>query len=394
MMKSAALLVTVSLLSLGSLLSGCGLTPTEGEEALEKSLSEVVEKDDAVRNAALHVDSELLQLDQTWGMGVANAGAGDDMTASSPYLSASVGKLFTSATIMVLADEGALALDDDITRWLDPELIAGLPVTGGDAALDEITLRRLMGHRSGLPDYFSGETRGGAPTVLELMTDEPGRSWTPESLLQYTKDHFAAVGGPGEVFEYADTNYDLLGLVIEAATGEAFHEVVRAKILDPLALNSTWYHQHEAPPEGLASYADVWLEDHNAAGTAALSLDWAGGGLATTSDDLARFLRSLSEGEPVSLERFQEVWSADAVTEGVDYGYGLWRVRPAELSIFLRGFPDMLGVSGATGSYAYYIPEYDAVVTGTFDQLLYEEEHIVFLVSEVLPVLERVRVED
>jgi len=229
------------------------------------------------------------------------------------------------------------------------------------------------------------------PTVLELLVQEPNRTWTPDQTIAYATDHFAPVGPPGETFAYADTNYDLIGQVVEAATERSFHEVVRERILEPLELETTWYHQHEDAPDGAPALADAWIEDHNVVGTPAMSVDWAGGGLATTTADLATFLRGLQEGRPVGLDRFQDVWTEDAIHRGIDYGAGLWRIRPGRLSPFLGGAPEMVGVSGVTGSFAYLVPEMDAVITGSFDQTTQEEDHVVFLVTKVLLPLRRMR---
>lgn len=365
------------------LLPACGLMPAETEDKLARSVEKIVDRKDEVHHAVLHVSSSQLDIDGTWAFG--DAQSGEAMTADTPFVSASIGKLFTATAVLALADEGALSLDDDLTVWLEDDLLEDLPVKG---SADEVTLRMLLSHHSGLPDYFVDETHDGTPNVMTLITTEPNRSWTPESLLQYTGRHFDPVGNPGELFHYADTNYDLLGLVIESATDLPFHEAVRALVLEPLALTSTWYYNLEPAPAEVPTPADPWFEETNIAGVPALSLDWAGGGLMTTTADLAAFLRGLEAGTPVALERFQESWTTDALTDGVDYGYGLWRVRPDGLSRWLSS-PEMIGVSGFTGSYLYLVPETDTLITGTFDQSLYAEEHIIYLVTKVLPLLDR-----
>jgi CubicO group peptidase (beta-lactamase class C family) len=254
-------------------------------------------------------------------------------------------------------------------------------VEGGDAALKEITVRRLLAQRSGLPDYYEGRTVDGAPNVAELLVEAPDRIWTPRLLLDYTKRHYEAAGLPGELFLYADTNYDLLGFIVESATGQAFHEVLDERILLPLKLENTWMHARSD-----AAYADVWFEDHNVAGTPATSLDWAGGGVATTAEDLRRYLRSLLEGQPVSLDSLQAEWSEEAIARGIDYGYGLWRIRPDGLFFLFRDYPELIGASGSTGSFLYWAPEYDAVIAGTFNQTGFQRNHVAFLIR-VLTVL-------
>ena len=163
----------------------------------------------------------------------------------------------------------------------------------------------------------------------------------------------------------------------------------------PLGLDRTWYHAYTnpsrtGPPDADANgYADVFAGDVNLAGVPALSLDGAGGGLATTVADLDAFMRGLLDGEPVHLDDFGWEWTNDAITKGIDYGYGLWRIRPAGILFLLRGYPELFGVSGSTGTFVYYVPEYDAVIAGGFNQTGYQEDHVRFLLK-VLDVLAKV----
>jgi CubicO group peptidase (beta-lactamase class C family) len=120
-----------------------------------------------------------------------------------------------------------------------------------------------------------------------------------------------------------------------------------------------------------------------------LTLEVAGGGLATTVEDLRIFLRSLVSGQPVGLESFQSEWSRDALNRGIDYAYALWRIRPGGLFFLFKGYPEILGVSGATASFLYWVPEYDAVIAGSFNQTDYQRQHVSFLIK-VLRELSRV----
>jgi D-alanyl-D-alanine carboxypeptidase len=369
-----------------ALLIGCSRSnpPEQAESELEALLRKTVTKNETIRNAVLLVESPELGINGAWAAGIADERSGAEMTVATPFLSASIGKLFTATLVISLAEEGILSLDDSLVDWLDASLIAGIPVQGGDTALGDVTIRRLLAQRSGLPDYFEGQTADGAPSIFELLVEAPERIWTPILLLDYVKSHYEPTGAPGEAFLYADTNYDLLGLIVEEATGQAFHEVLAERIFQPLGLQNTWMYTRSNAP-----YADVWIEDFNAARAPALSLDWAGGGLATTVGDLQTFLRSLLDGRPTSLESFQVEWTENAIAKGIDYGYGLWRIRPGKLSFLLKSYPEILGVSGSTGSFVYWVPEYDAVIVGSFNQTNYREKHVVFLIK-VLRVLSRV----
>jgi len=359
------------------------LSPGGAVERLERALARRASRAD-VHNAALRVDAPSRGVSGSWAVG--HAAPGIAMTTDTPFLSASVGKLFTAATALSLAQRGALQLDAPVARYLPPGTLDALPLEG-DPNL--ITLRSILAHRSGLPDYFDGKTRDRAPNVRALVVAEPERRWSREALLGYTSAHFAPLGRPGQVFGYADTNYDLLGLVIEAVTGSPWHQAVRREVIDPLGLTATWYHDLEVAPAGVPALASAWIGRHQVTGTAAISVDQAGGGLATTLTDLARFARALDAGHPVPRATFED-FTADAITRGIDYGLGMWRIRPVRLTWGLARLPDMLGVSGVTGSFVYLVPDLGAVVAGTFNQTNLSQGAIRFLVGDVLGTLSRV----
>jgi len=231
--------------------------------------------------------------------------------------------------------------------------------------------------------------KDGAKGLMGIWVEEPDRRWSREQLLDYAREHYTPFGAPGEVFLYSDLNYDLLGLAIEVATGQPYTHVVRERVLEPLGLKQTWYYQVESPPAGLSRHADVWFGETNLARAGALTGDQAGGGLATTVGDLSLLMRGLERGEPVSLDRLGADWTEDAMSSGLDYGYGTWRWRPGGVFFMMSSLPNLRGVSGSSNSFAY-ITDDGAVITGTFDQADPPSRHVQFVLSQVLPTLMRV----
>jgi len=395
--RRAGFIAVLSLATLSLAASCASYDAHDAASALDDALLAAVRDDGDVRHAAMWVDAPRHGIDHGFAHGVADAESARAMTVDTPFFAASTGKLFVAAAILSFVDEGALSLDDAVSERVPLASFAGLPVTGGDDALARVTIRQLLAHRSGLPDYFSGTSHDGAPNVFALLVDNPARVWTRDDLFAYTRAHFAPIGAPGERFHYADTNYDLLGLVLEVLGGAPFHQVVRARVVDPLGLRHTWYHAFESPPDDTPPLADVFVDDANLKGAAALSADQAGGGLATTAGDLRLFVRALARKDAEKgsvLDRLATEFTDDAMHAGIDVGLCAWRIRPGGIFFALGGLPVLVGHSGATGVWAYYVPEHDAVLTGAVSQARWQEKHIEFLLSEVLPVLARTSLVD
>ncbi len=130
---------------------------------------------------------------------------------------ASVTKAFTAAVVMQQIEEGRLSLDDTVERWV-PGLLAK-----GDA----ITVRNLLGHTSGLPEYTKGEK------FIEAFTS--GEDLSPREIVSFVSSKPLAFE-PGTRYEYSDTDNIVLGLIIEAASGRSYEQELHSRILEPVEL--------------------------------------------------------------------------------------------------------------------------------------------------------------
>jgi CubicO group peptidase (beta-lactamase class C family) len=369
-----------------------GLDPADAMDKLQRAVVQAVDGE-SIRHAVLYVDAPRTGITQTWAAGVADVRDGRSLLPETPFLSASIGKIAVAATAFALAADGQLDLDGPVAATVSSDVLAGLPVVGGEAANARITARMLLANRSGLPDYYDDQVhpaKDGAPSVGQLLATEPERRWTRNQLVDYAREHYAPFAAPGERFLYSDLNWDLLGLVIEGVAGRPFHAVVRERVLGPLAMTHTWYHAFEQRPEHVDDIADAFIGESNIARSPSLTLDQAGGGLATTADDLGKLIRGLEGGRPVSLDRLATDWTEDAMSRGLDYGYGTWRWRPGRIFPLAWQLPQLVGVSGSTNSFAYLTGKGD-VITGTLDQADDPSRHVRFLLTKVLPVLQRAK---
>jgi D-alanyl-D-alanine carboxypeptidase len=204
---------------------------TDLNERLQSILSDLVRKDGSVKNCVLSVmtgDGSLL-----WSGAAGIAREDVPMTGDTPIYIASITKLYTATAVMLLIEKGNLWLDDPVAKYLPSELISGIHVYKGKDYSEEITVRELLSHTSGIADYYSDKARDGK-NLFELFIANPDRSKFP----------------PGTDTSYSDTNYQLLGKVIEAVSGKPLHVFYEDFLFRPLGLGNTWLVGHCRSEEG------------------------------------------------------------------------------------------------------------------------------------------------
>ncbi len=336
----------------------------------------------AVHNAFLAVYSEPLDIDWNWAEGTFKDGT--PVTQQNPFHTASIGKTFTATVVAMLKEEGLLNYTDPIAQHLDAEVMQHLHVFNGVDHSNKILVQHLLQHRSGLPDYFEDRPDSGQ-SVMELMLEDPDHFWTPSEALAFAKTELKPHFEPGTDYYYTDTEYVLLGIIIQNITGKPLHVVFRERIFEPLGMKHTSMHLRSEPIEATDRMAEVYADDLEISSFRSISADWAGGGLLTTCHDLMVFHRALVGGRLIGKGSFAEMQQWTPASKGMYYGYGLYRIRLKELFFTL---PDvtLIGHSGSTGSFMYHCPEWNVYITGSFNQLGYLKNHIIFL-SKVLSIL-------
>jgi D-alanyl-D-alanine carboxypeptidase len=272
------------------------------------------------------------------------------------FHSASVGKLMTATLIFMAIEEEKLALETRVNSILQKEKLDGLFVFKNADYQSEVTIRHLLGHTSGVNDYYESKTFDGS-----LFTDDMIKNadtfWTPAELLKYTRERQKAIAKPGEKFIYSDTGYILLGLIIEAVYGMPFHQALHTYIFQPANMKETHlcFYSDGFDQKALAP---VYINGVDVRLFRSLSADFSGGGLSTTAEDLLRFLDFLQN------ERFIHQKSLDHMTnfehryrQGLHYGLGMMQVRFEEFFFLLKGLPRLHGHLGVTGVHAWYDPK-------------------------------------
>ena len=251
--------------------------------------------------------------------GVANA-AGQPLNPQTPFRVGSISKTFIGVIILQLVDEGRIDLDRPVSDYL-PEAIVG-----GD-----VTVRSLLNHRSGLPDTTDQE-----PFNDDVLAQRD-RSFTPDEVLEYVSDLPART--PDRRFSYSNTNYVLLGQVVEMLDGVDLNTALQKRIVEPLDLEATVFASSGTVPEELAAgwSPGILKGDPNESYKSIATSTFAAGDLVSTTDDLRRFLAALFEGDLVSEESLAEVIAKSV--DGYGYGLGLGRLAPGGPA-WLRPTPD------------------------------------------------------
>jgi D-alanyl-D-alanine carboxypeptidase len=255
----------------------------------------------------------------------------------------SVGKTYVAAVAMQLVHEGLLDLDAPISEYLGNEpWFPRLPNHS------DVTVRHLMTHTSGIIRYEFDDR-----FISDLLA-APEKVWQPEELLAYlfdTEPPFV----PGEGWDYSDTNYIILGMIIELVTGNTYYDEMRRRLLEPLQLNNTVPTNTRRVPGLVQGYAGVdnLFRVPDAVivnGVFAINpqFEWTGGGIASTTEDLARWAKALYEGKAFDNSMLPIMLEGVPARLGPETEYGL--------GVIIR--PTPLGVSwGHSGFFPGYLTE-------------------------------------
>jgi CubicO group peptidase (beta-lactamase class C family) len=239
------------------------------------------------------------------GWGQANVELRAPATDSTVYQSGSLGKQFTAALVLQLAAEGKLGLDQPIRRYL----------TEGPPAWDSITIRHLLTHTSGIPDYTD--------SVVDLRRD-----YTEAQLVRVAAG-LTPLFPPGEHWRYSNTGYVLLGAIIRRVTGTFYGDLLRRRIFLPLGMRSARIiSEAEIVPNRAAGY--------RLSGDTLLNQEWVAPLLNTTADgslyltvrDLARWVVGWDAGAVLSARDRDQAWTPVRLEDRTSYPYGFgWELN-------------------------------------------------------------------
>jgi len=286
---------------------------------------------------------------------------GEKVSKDAQFKIASITKPFVATIILQLAEEGKLQLDDKVYEYLksiDFLDFENFHFYEKEPCAKSITIEQLLSHRTGLADIFNDK---GFRFYLGVFLNKK-KQYSPEAIVKKyfkyglnQKTHFK----PGEGFFYSDMNYVLLGLLIQQIEKMPLAEAIRTRILEPLNMKNTYLEFYE-PSKGNHQQVHQYIKktDMTKVNT---SFDWAGGGLVSTTADLAIFIKALFNGQLISNASLQKMTSMKFTQEHHNrYGLGLYESK-YDGDIYY-------GHYGFYGSYLGYCPEKKIVIAYNISQ--------------------------
>jgi len=292
-------------------------------------------------------------------------GSSGNLNIQSQYYIASVTKLYITAIILKLTDEEKLDFEDKISKFLTDKIMENLHVFKEVDYSKELNVRHLLSNTSGLADYFEQERENGKSLKEELISKKD-QKWTCEKAVQISKKMGARFkpGQKGKAY-YSDTNFQLLGRIIENITGKNLSKALNDFIFNPLELKQTYLYQDvfDTTP------SKFYYKDKPIHIPQAMSSFGADGGIVSTAGESLTFLRAFFEGKLFSKKYINEIQEWNNIFFPFQYGMGIAKFKLPRFFSPFKPFPELIGHPGSTGSFVYYCPKKDIYIAGTINQV-------------------------
>ena len=337
---------------------------TFGQMTTEKEKSFQAVLDKTVDNKKVFGTSFAIKKDSsTW------QGSSGNMNIDQPYFIASTTKLFTTAIILKLRAEGKLSLDDKISKYIDKSILSGLLIYKGKEYSQDLTIKHLLSHTSGLPDYFQGKGANGKSLENEI-TEGNDQFWTFEQAIERTKK-MASLFAPGTKGKanYSDANFQLLGKIIETITHKSYSENCQEIIIKPLGLPKTYLYQDSTDKTPKILY----YKSKELNIPKAMTSFGADGGVVSTSSDMLVFIEAFFTGKLFPQTYIDELQKWNKIFFPMQSGIGIHLFKLPWIFNPTGAVPYFIGHSGLSGALAYYSPKENIFIVGTVNQVAHPD---------------------
>ena len=333
------------------------MTRTRNKKLLHQSLQKIVDNKN-IFSVAMKVENG--SGDISW------SGAAGDMNVDSKYFIASVTKMYITVIVMKLIEEDKIALEDLISKHLPDHYSNDLHVLKGADYSNQLTIKHLISNTSGIPDYFFHKQKNGKTVADELLdgNDEPWPLDRTIGLIKKLKPNFK----PGAKAAYSDSNYQLLGKIIEEVSGQPIQEVMKRYIFEPLGLKNTYIYDDPTDTSPAPFYygsKKLWLPQY----MASIAPE---GGIVSTVDEMMVFLKAFFTGRFFPVEKLASLkeWKMILPPPGLFlFGIGLEKLWIPWIFSPIKYPGEILGFWGQTGTFAFYNPKSDLYFCGVMNQI-------------------------
>jgi D-alanyl-D-alanine carboxypeptidase len=258
-------------------------------------------------------------------------------------------KMFTATSILQLVEKKKISLQSRLVDILpNPALYNGLSTINGRNYIDSVRIFHLLNHSSGLPDYFLD---GKDEDEIALHGDSSLR-FTPEQLISMAKKN-KPYFIPGSGFKYSNTNYILLGMIIEKLSGMKYYQYIQLNILDPLKMTHTFFASQKSPINRAPGHF------HGKKITMPATLAGAAGEIISTLDDMQIFITAWSIGrlfsEKTTMEMIKKEYFRQMSGDMIKYGLGVINILDLSLGHAGQtfGFEFYAGHTGTGSSFVF-----------------------------------------
>ncbi len=326
----------------------------EAEATLEKLLEEAIyDSFDQVPGISMTVIAPTANINWTGAKGFDSVKKEHELSADQPFRIASVTKSFVATAILRLHEMGQLNIDDPLEQYISAQHLQIL--SDGGYAPDSITIRQCLNHTNGLMDY----AMGGSRAYIDMAKNDPKKRWTRTEQLQLAMQIGPRNGNPGERYAYNDTGYILLGEIIESKMDSTLGYGLRQLLnFDQLGMQSTWLESIDSARSDLP-FVHSYFSNLDA-------LQWdpsvdlyGGGGLASTTQNLATFIHGLFNGKVYNQSNtlnlmleapsYYPSYDIEEDRRYKDYRQGLWEIEIYGMKAYQH--------NGLWGSQLIHVPD-------------------------------------
>ena len=292
-------------------------------------------------------------------------GVSGDFALDDSYFIASTTKLFTSTLIFKLRENGKMDLNDTISKYVSEDILNNLHLYKGKDYSNQITISNLLAHTSGIPDYF--EKKQPKKTSLKSqLTNGNDMYWDFQQAVDWSKK-MTPLFEPSKPNKahYSDTNYQLLGRIIENQYDNQLEEILQKEICDVLELSQTYLYSviSDHKPKNL------YFKSNQLNLPKAMTSFGADGGIVSTSKELMVFLKAFMTGKLFPKSYLKEISQWNSIFFPLESGIGIHRFKAPWYFSPFNSIPELIGHSGLSGAFAFYAPEINTYLTGTVNQI-------------------------